>query len=103
MSTELFPPMRIEGMPVTDALRTVMLERRLQDAKWGIQDHGQLVWAAILGEEFGEYQQAILEALCFDNGRRREFDAAKVRRELVQVCAVALAAIECIDRKGAQP
>lgn len=88
---------------ITQALRDVLDERRKQDAKWGVQNHGLLAWNAILGEERGEFEQALLEGVVFDNGRRTQFTAGNVRHELVQVCAVALAMIECIDRNGVSP
>jgi hypothetical protein len=62
-------------------------ERDEQDRKWGEQNHPQVCWVAILAEEFGEWSREVLE---------RDFLAA--RNELVQVAAVALAAIESIDR-----
>ena len=34
-------------------------ERNRQDSKWGTQDHSQQAWVGILGEEFGEYCQAV--------------------------------------------
>jgi NTP pyrophosphatase (non-canonical NTP hydrolase) len=63
-------------------------ERARQDAKWGIQDHIPLKWNAILGEEFGEVSKAILEN-----------DQTNYREELIQVAAVAIAAIENLDRQ----
>ena len=62
-------------------------ERKRQDAKWGEQSHSLPWWMLILGEEFGEAQKAILEG-----------DHAGYRAELVQVAAVAIAAIESFDR-----
>ena len=97
-------------IPVLD---DVWLERRRQDRKWGEQNHpiavardihrhtdemkfwkrvndwrnrtGQLTWDGILLEE-------VYEALS-------EVDPEKIRAELVQVAAVAVAMIECIDRQ----
>lgn len=102
----------------TDKLATIfnaiMAERALQDSKWGKQNHpirdesfaqdfytsiaesakqtcdahtreGTLSWLHILNEE-------IYEAMA-------EVDYALVRAELVQVAAVVVAMIECIDRK----
>lgn len=94
---------KIVGLPVTGALVDVLLERKRQDAKWGVQSHGLMAWNLILGEERGEFEQALLEGVVFDNGRRDEFSPSLIRHELVQVCAVALAAIECIDRDGVRP
>lgn len=97
------------------ALADVAAERAAQDAKWGQQDHpdgtgmgflplaglirdmsrtncdaehraGRGTWELILAEEFWE---AVAEA-----------DPAKLRAELIQVAAVAVAWAEAIDRRG---
>lgn len=65
----------------------IRLERAKQNAKWGVQNHNPARWLAILVEEVGEVAKAIVEDRSFD-----------VRNELVQVAAVAVAAIESLDR-----
>jgi hypothetical protein len=91
-------------------LRHVAAERALQDARWGEQNHpdgtggnqaaadlarrvcqqaadaGQLTWRQVLDEEV---QEAFAEA-----------GPGRLRTELVQVAAVAVAWIESIDRRG---
>lgn len=62
-------------------------ERERQDAKWGEQNHPLDTWMTVLMEEVGEAAQDVLK------GRTPE-----LRKELVQVAAVAVAAIEFIDR-----
>jgi malonyl CoA-acyl carrier protein transacylase len=95
-----------------EVLSEVMQERARQDAKWGEQNHpdgtggqffkyvakitreacdaqsasGQITWRHILDEEAAE--------VC------AETDPAKLREELVQVAAVAVAWIEAIDRRS---
>jgi len=64
-------------------------ERNRQDKKWGEQNHHPLLWLAILGEEYGEACKAELET----NGTKHN-----LREELVQVAAVAVSAIESMDR-----
>lgn len=74
----------------------VLLERFRQDVRWGEQNHGPFTWLAILGEEVGEVNRAVLEA-----NKGGDFDdlaLADYRRELIQVAAVAMAMIECLDR-----
>ncbi len=71
-------------------------ERARQDAKWGIQDHHPFEWLAILGEEKGEADKAALETH-FGNG---DDEYSAYRHELIQVASVAIAAIECLDRKN---
>lgn len=63
-------------------------ERNMQDLKWGEQNHEPLMWLAILGEEVGEVNRAVLEG-----------DLANYREELIQVAAVAIAAVEALDRQ----
>lgn len=72
------------------ALADVAAERRHQDTKWGEQNHTGLYWLAILTEEVGE----VAKALITDNA-----GAAEYRAELVHVAAVAVAAIESLDRQ----
>ena len=70
----------------------VLHERGQQDSKWGEQNHSPFTYLTILGEEYGEACQAALHL---------EFggpEADKLREELVQVAAVAVAFIECLDR-----
>lgn len=94
----------------SNVFEDVESERESQDAKWGEQNHpdgtsedytfnafiakqgykaasihGQLTWRHILTEEF-------YEALA-------ETDPVKLRAELIQVAAVAVAWIEAIDRR----
>lgn len=76
----------------SEALAAVMAERNRQDAKWGIQNHAPHIWLVILGEEFGEASKATLE-----------MDWNAYRSEMVQVAAVAVAAIEACDRELGVP
>ena len=72
-------------------------ERLRQDEKWGLQNHIPIEWIAILGEEFGEASKEALEMHFHPNkdfGKR----LMDYRKELVQVAAVAVAMIECVDR-----
>lgn len=72
-------------------MEDVAQERQRQDEKWGIQDHATYKWLTILMEEVGEASKAALES----DDRHGNDD---YREEMVQVAAVALAAIECHDR-----
>lgn len=68
-----------------DPLQEVMAERARQDKKWGEQDHPDAYWLGILMEEVGEMAHDMIEG-------------GSVKKELVQVCAVALAWLECLER-----
>ena len=73
-------------------LNEIRNERTAQDKKWGEQNHDRYKWVAILTEETGEVSEAALEA---------EHDPewiSNYRDELIQVAAVAVAMIECLDR-----
>ena len=79
------------------ALALVLDERKRQDAKWGEQNHGDLVWSAVLVEEVGEASQAILKA------RGEGGDAQAILDEAVQCAAVAVAWVEALLRNGPTP
>lgn len=66
----------------------VLNERSAQDRKWGIQNHTREHWGAILMEEVGEAAKADLEN-----------DIDGYRKEMIQVAAVAQAAVESLDRQ----
>lgn len=104
-------PSNISGLITHRVLNEVHDERRKQDKKWGEQNHddgtggqwayeksedakalceqartdGSMSWSDILAEEF---QEALAED-----------DQGKLRAELIQVAAVAVAWVECIDRR----
>lgn len=77
-------------------LNEVLKERERQDAKWGEQNHGPLLWLAILGEEFGEVSKAALEAVVMGDPTFKNY-----REELIQLAAVAVSMIESFDRNEA--
>ena len=75
-------------------------ERKRQDEKWGEQNHYPIEWCAILGEEVGEVNRAAIEEH-FKEDYREQFKNGNFdnyRSELIQVAAVAVAMIECIDK-----
>lgn len=81
------------------AIRCVTDERGRQLQKWGVQNHSPIEWIAILGEEFGEASKEALEHHW--QGSHYPVDSLRLQRlrsELVQVAAVAVAAIESLDR-----
>lgn len=95
--------------PLAIALLDVAAERGRQDDKWGEQNHDLTVWATVLGEEFGETCHAILHYRAA-SGRAENVEGdtdpdawlAKVRNEVIQTAAVAVAIVEFIDR-GMRP
>lgn len=77
---------RVWSLPVLD----VLAERQRQQAKWGTQYHDPAGWLPILVEEVGEVGKAIFEK-----------STEEYRKELIQVAAVAVAAVEEFDRRRA--
>jgi len=79
---------------VIDILKRIEKERKRQDAKWGVQDHGDFKWNTILMEELGEVSKECFE---LDQG---DYKAAHRRdEELIQVAAVAVAWLESVARR----
>lgn len=85
---------------VNECLRLVLLERTRQDGKWGEQNHSPEVWLAILGEEFGEACQAALTDRFIAKSAIPSDGAGDLRKEIVQVAAVAIAMLEWMNRTG---
>jgi len=71
---------------------SVRRERERQDAKWGEQNHPIEWWYPILLEEVGEVGKAMLE------WHLRGAQQEAIRVELIHVAAVAIAAVESLDR-----
>ncbi|WP_340074498.1 hypothetical protein [Leptobacterium sp. I13] len=79
----------------TKVISEVIDERLSQDTKWGEQNHRPMEWLSILGEEVGEVNKACLETYFNypENGGYTE-----MRKEVIQVAAVAVAIVESLDR-----
>ena len=74
------------------AMEKIQAERQRQDDKWGADRMlDNYVWLAILTEEVGEAAEATLKEL------------PEVEKEVVQIAAVAVAWLECLQRKDEQP
>ena len=79
-----------------EVLKLIDNERNRQDTKWGEQNHPPEKWVSILGEEFGEYCQAVNETVV-NPGPKGGYD--RMMEELTHVAAVAVGAMECLMRK----
>ena len=107
-------------MKDTNTLQEIQNEVQRQNEKWGEQNHSMIEWQGILMEEVGE---AAKEAVDFhfenkkqtyrDNTEYANLDQANkafgmlqrkriqdYRNELIQVAAVAVQMIDCLDRNG---
>lgn len=78
-------------------LNEAHLEMEHQRKMWGIQDYTPPEWLMILGEEVGEANKGALEA--HFPAYLKHGDFSDYRRELIQVAAVALQAVESYDRQ----
>ncbi len=88
-----------EQLSYANLLIEIYHERKAQDAKWGEQNHDPFKYLAILGEEVGEANNAVLEAYNFKEEYFNHQRLEDYRKELIQVAAVAIAMVECFDRK----
>ena len=104
----------IDSETTLDVLREVALERTKQDKKWGEQNHpwyqSKTIWSGLTLADTAKYCvdiQAKTDTLDFAGILTEEYleaieetDVVNARIELIQVAAVAVAAIESIDRNG---
>ncbi|GGG33268.1 hypothetical protein [Hymenobacter glacieicola] len=79
-----------------EIIQEVLLERVRQDNKFGPQNRPPFEWKIILDEEVGEVSHEVCEVYF----RGEEF-SDKYRKELVEVAAVALAALQNYDQRAA--
>lgn len=85
-------------MAITNAWRDTTHEITRQRERWGVQNHSPAVWMLILGEEYGEAQREALEGFVAQTPDEVSAKMLKYRAELIQVAAVALSAVACLDR-----
>ena len=92
----------MESRELTDFEEIVLKikeERTRQDEKWGLQDHSDLEWYAILGEEFGEVGQALCKTQVAPiNPKEFLKFTPEVELELIQSASVIFAWLECIEQ-----
>jgi len=82
-----------------EIFKQISEERDRQDAKFGIQNRLPIEWMAILVEEVGEASTEALENH-FKGVYRDPVALQSYRTELIQVAAVAVSMVECIDRQA---
>ncbi len=89
----------VRGKKMTSrVLRQINEEREMQDKKWGEQNHSPIEWSVILGKEFGEVCKGAVKVFNYSNE-----DYWDYREELIHTAAVAIAAIESLDRAVRDP
>lgn len=84
---------------MTMVLDEVSDERVKQDAKWGPQNWTDLGWEAIENEEKGEASKEVVELSFTVDPKYHDYKVLALRKELIQLAAVAVAHIEAIDRR----
>lgn len=84
-----------EEETIDQVIQLIREERHCQDIKWGEQNHPPEKWVGILGEEFGEYCQAVNETVV-NPGPKGGYD--NMLKELTHVAAVAVGAMESLMR-----
>lgn len=90
-----------------NVIEDVKKERQRQNEKWGVQNRSLIEWNAILTEEVGEAaKEAVDHHFATDadlvNPYTQRDRLERYRAEMVQVAAVAIQAIENIDRNAAE-
>jgi NTP pyrophosphatase (non-canonical NTP hydrolase) len=78
------------------AIVDVIEETARQAEKWGVQNHDPSGWMLILMEEVGEASKEVLE-FTFDSQKGVQ-GLDNLEKEMVQVAAVAVSAVESIRR-----
>lgn len=93
-------------------LNEIKAERKKQNEKWGEQNHKPIEWIAILVEEVGEASKEALDHYFSNptklaNGELTPVNSVEqkqrlinYRKEMIQVAAVAVQMIECLDRNN---
>ena len=71
------------------AIKKIVEERKKQDKKWGEQNHHPIYWLGILTEELGEVSKEIIDH------PKGDIRGEEYEEELIQLAAVAVAALEC--------
>lgn len=84
----------------TKIVEDILKERDRQDQKWGEQNHFPQFWTGILGEEYGEFCETVNETVFFNGSNKGGYQ--NMREEAVQVAAVAIAFLECLERNKNQ-
>lgn len=81
-------------------LEEIKAERTRQTALFGEQNHTPCKWMPILMEEVGEVAKEVCEYQFNSDYFKAKAHLKKYRAELVQVAAVAVQMIECLDRNS---
>lgn len=87
--------------PTVLILGEVQGERLRQDEQWGTQEHSEMRWLSLMGEEAGKANRAANKAYDANSALALADWQSDYREHLLTAAAVAVAAVECLDRKRA--
>lgn len=83
------------------ALAAIRDERRKQLIKWGERSYDNGTWSMIIGEEFGEVCEAMLNIKFPKPDAEHDANLAHLRMELIHLSAVTAAMVQQIDTGSA--
>ncbi len=95
---EVLSVAEVEHMVQSDVRRMIDAERLRQQSLWGEQNHEPQFWIGILGEEYGEYCQAVNETVLSNATQPDKGGIDNMLKELSHIAAVAIGAMECLMR-----
>lgn len=84
----------------SNPIESISAEQMRQLKKWGVQRHTWPQWMSVLAEEVGEAAQEVNKT--FESGHSTLLESqhrVKLRRELIQVAAVAVTWVEQLDEE----
>ncbi len=92
--------MTVKTYDVTYPEDCVREERIRQDTKWGVQNHDDFEWLAILVEEVGEIGKSLAESRINPESELKALELFEnMKQEIVQTAAVCIAWLENIRSK----
>lgn len=98
MTSDIVSP--ADAWTLRSVLAAIARERARQDAKWGHQDHDPVRWISTLAEDVGEADEAALQSI--EQGLAPPPAAGHEEEEVPQLTAVAVCAVQCFRRRGAE-
>jgi len=79
-------------------IEEILSERKRQDLVFGEQNHDPVRWISILAEEVGSAAKKANNMRSANDERINELHLHKYETEVIQIAAVALAMLECLER-----
>lgn len=80
------------------AIAAVNDERDKQDGEFGRQRHDPAYWLAIIGKQFGQLSQRVIQAKWTKDQTAKAWSKQRMYQEAKQIAACAVALMEAIER-----